>query len=93
MHTFRGELTIYCCQKHNILCLIENSNWLTSNTKKGEIESASRYPSGFGMRDDKQLEAKSFIESWREFSLVESSTFIQKGKKGKRSKAPRMKIL
>jgi hypothetical protein len=43
-------------QKLNILSLIENSNWLSSITKKGEIVSASRPPSGFLMRDDKQLE-------------------------------------
>jgi hypothetical protein len=40
-------------QKLNILSLVENSNWLSSITKKGEIKSASRPPSGFLMSDDK----------------------------------------
>jgi hypothetical protein len=43
-------------KKLNILSHAENSNWLSSITKKGEIESAPRAPSGFWMSDDKQLE-------------------------------------
>jgi hypothetical protein len=52
-------------QKFNILSLVENSNWLSSITKKGKIESASRPPSGLWMRDDKQLEVQSFVEFCR----------------------------
>jgi hypothetical protein len=40
-------------RKLYILSLIENSNWLSSITKNGEIESASRPPSEFWMSDDK----------------------------------------
>jgi hypothetical protein len=42
--------------KLNILSLVENSNCLSSITKKEEIESASRSPSEFWMSDDEQLE-------------------------------------
>jgi hypothetical protein len=42
-------------QKLNILSLVKNPNWLSSITKKGEIESASSPPSGFWVSDDKQL--------------------------------------
>jgi hypothetical protein len=43
-------------QNLNILSLVENSNWLSSITKKEEIESAYRTPCGFWMSNDKQLE-------------------------------------
>jgi hypothetical protein len=56
MHSFRGELTIYSCNDSIFYSFIKKSNWLSSITKKGEIESASRPPSGFWMSDDKQLE-------------------------------------
>jgi hypothetical protein len=51
--TLLGVANHILLQKLNILSLVENSNWLSSITKNGEIESASRPPSGFWMSDDK----------------------------------------
>jgi hypothetical protein len=42
-------------QNLNTLSIVENFNWLSSIIKKGEIESASRPPSGFWLSDDKQF--------------------------------------
>jgi hypothetical protein len=54
--THLGGANHILLQKLNILSLVENSNWLSSITKKGEIVSASRPPCGFWMGDNKQLE-------------------------------------
>jgi hypothetical protein len=54
--THLGGANHILLQKLNILFLVENSNWLSSITKKGEIESASKPSSGFWMSDDKRLE-------------------------------------
>jgi hypothetical protein len=49
MHNSRGGVS---CINHGIklilLIIVENSNWLSSITKKGEIESVSRPRVGFG---------------------------------------------
>jgi hypothetical protein len=48
MNTSRGVSCINREIKLILLIIVENSNWLSSITKKGEIESASRSLVGFG---------------------------------------------
>jgi hypothetical protein len=55
-----------------VFLIVEKLKVLTSITKKGEIERASRPPCGFWRIDDQQLEVYPFAKSFVEY-------FIQKG--------------
>jgi hypothetical protein len=55
MYIFRGSLSWKFAIKTHFNIIVENSNWLSSITKKGKIESASRPLCGFWIIDDQQL--------------------------------------